>query len=160
MNHHPDSLFYFIFVFLLLLLIIPLVYISNDIPLPSYPSTTPPPHHPTSTPFPYPFLYEGAPSPTYPLPPYYYSIPLCWGIKPPQDQGPPLPLLSDKAILCYICVWSHESLPVHFLVSGLVSGSTGLASQCSSYGIAIPLHSFGPTASFPMGFLSSVDGWL
>ena len=118
----------------------------------------------THPPLPPPIIPPPLPSPTHyvmrVLPPHHSSIPLCWGIEPPQDQGPPLPLLSDKAILCYICIWSHESLPIHFLVSGLVSGSTGLASQCSSYGIAIPLHSFGPTASFPMGFLSSVDGWL
>ena len=122
----------------------------------------------THPPLPPPIIPHPLPSPTLsfmrvlPHPPTlsHPTTILCWGIKPPQDQGPPLPLLSDKAILCYICVWSHESLPVHFLVSGLVSGSTGLASQCSSYGIAIPLHSFGPTASFPMGFLSSVDGWL
>jgi hypothetical protein len=47
------------------------------------------------------------------------------GIKPPQDQGPLLLLTSDKAILCYIFIWSHGSLPVHALVGGLVCGSTG-----------------------------------
>jgi hypothetical protein len=41
------------------------------------------------------------------------------------DQGPPLPLLSDKAILCYIYILSHGSLQVHSLVGGLVSGRTG-----------------------------------
>ena len=30
--------------------------------------------------------------------PLYRLLP--WGTKPPQDQGPPLPLISDKAILC------------------------------------------------------------
>jgi hypothetical protein len=30
-------------------------------------------------------------------------IPLHWGIKPSQDQGPLLPLKTEKAILCYIC---------------------------------------------------------
>jgi hypothetical protein len=40
----------------------------------------------------------------------------CCGIKPPQDKGLPLPLLSGKAILCYIYIWSHGSLQVHSLV--------------------------------------------
>jgi hypothetical protein len=61
--------------------------------------------------------------------PHHSSIPLCWGIKSPQDQGPPLPLLSGKAILCYICIWSHGSLPVYSLVGGLVPGSTRLSGQ-------------------------------
>jgi hypothetical protein len=30
-----------------------------------------------------------------------------WGIKASQDQGPLLPLRSDKDILCYVCGWSH-----------------------------------------------------
>ena len=37
---------------------------------------------------------------------------------------PPLPL-SNKAILCYICIWSPGSLHVYSLVDGLVPGSTG-----------------------------------
>ena len=41
---------------------------------------------------------------------------LHWGIEPAQDQGPLLPLMSNKAILCYICGWSHESLQVYSLV--------------------------------------------
>jgi hypothetical protein len=62
--------------------------------------------------FPLPCFNEGAPllweflksnphyplqPPTYPLPPCCPSIPLHWGIKPSQDQGPPLPLMPDKA---------------------------------------------------------------
>ena len=35
------------------------------------------------------------------------------GVKPPWDQGSPIPLMSDKAILCYLCIWSNGSLPVH-----------------------------------------------
>jgi hypothetical protein len=72
-------------------------------------------------PYPSPWLYEGAPPPTHPL----SNIPLPWGIQPPQDQGPPLPLISDKAILCYICGWSHRPLHVYSLVGGLVPGSSG-----------------------------------
>lgn len=38
-------------------------------------------------------LYEGSPPPTHPLLPHCSSIPLCWGIKPPQEKGPPFPLM-------------------------------------------------------------------
>ena len=37
---------------------------------------------------------------------------------------PPLPLMSDKAILCHICIWSHGYLHVYSLVGGLVFGSS------------------------------------
>jgi hypothetical protein len=47
------------------------------------------------------------------------------GIKPSQDQGSLLPLISDKAILCYMCCWSHGSLHVYSLVCGLVPGDSG-----------------------------------
>jgi len=33
--------------------------------------------------------------------------------------------MPDKAILCYICSWSHGLLHVHSLVGGLVPGSSG-----------------------------------
>ena len=39
-----------------------------------------------------------------------------------------LPLMSDKAILCYICIWSLGSLHVYSLVGGLVPGSSGESS--------------------------------
>ena len=58
-------------------------------------------------------------SPTLPLPLPGSGIPLHWGIKPLQDQGP-LPLMCDKAIVCYICIWSH----VYSLVGALVPGSS------------------------------------
>jgi hypothetical protein len=64
------------------------------------------------------------PPPTHPFPPHRTNILLYWGIKPPQDQGPPLPLMRDKAILCCICSWSHGSLHVYSLVGGLVPGSS------------------------------------
>jgi hypothetical protein len=34
-------------------------------------------------------------------------------------------LMSSKAMLWYTCIWSHGFLPVHSLVGGLVSWSTG-----------------------------------
>jgi hypothetical protein len=53
------------------------------------------------------------------------GIPLYWGIEPSQDQGPLLSLMTNKAILCYICSWSYGSLHVYSLVGGLVPGSSG-----------------------------------
>jgi hypothetical protein len=41
--------------------------------------------------------------------------------KSSQDQGPLLPLMPYKAILCCICGWSHA----YSLVGGLVPGSSG-----------------------------------
>jgi hypothetical protein len=49
--------------------------------------------------------------PNHPLLPQCPSIPLYWVIEPPQDQGAPLPLMSDKAVLCYIYIWSHGFPP-------------------------------------------------
>jgi hypothetical protein len=60
----------------------------------------------------------------FPLPPLHPRIPSQWGIDPSQGQGPLLPLIPDKAILCYICCWSHGSLYVYYLVGGLVSGNS------------------------------------
>jgi hypothetical protein len=57
-----------------------------------------------------PFASEVTPQPIHPLPPHYSSIPLCCSIHLTQGQGPPLPLMSDKAIFCYICIWNHEQL--------------------------------------------------
>jgi hypothetical protein len=63
-----------------------------------------------------------------PLPPPCPQIPLQWGIKSLQDQGPLLPLMPNKAVLCYICGWSHGFLHVHSSVGGLVPGSSGAGS--------------------------------
>lgn len=100
---------------------------------------------------PSPCLYEGAPPPTHQ--PYCYSIPLLWDIKPPQDQGLPLPLMSGKANLWYICIWSHGSIPVH---SGLVLGRTGQSGQPTLFFLwgCKPLSSSWP------GSPSSVWWWL
>jgi hypothetical protein len=67
------------------------IYISNVIPFPGFP-----PASPLSYP-PLPCFYEGAPPPNFPLLPHCPSIPLHWGIEPSQDQGPPFPLMPDKA---------------------------------------------------------------
>ena len=78
-----------------------------------------PPSHPPS-----PCFYEGAPQPTHLLPPPSLGILLHWGIKPSQNHGSVLPLMPDKAILCYICGCSHGFLHVYSLVGGLVPGSS------------------------------------
>jgi len=62
--------------------------------------------------------------PTHSLPLPHPGIPLHYSIAPSQDQGPLLPLMPDKAILHYICSWSHGSLHVYSLVGGLVPGSS------------------------------------
>ena len=82
-------------------------------PFPVTPPQIPHPIPPLSPPL---CLYEGAPPPTHPLLPHHSSIPLCWGIKPPQDQGPSLLIMSDKANLCRILIWTHGSLHVNSLL--------------------------------------------
>jgi hypothetical protein len=37
--------------------------------------------------------------------------------------------MSHKAILCYICSWSHGSLQVYSLVGGLVPGNSGVGGE-------------------------------
>ena len=119
----PFKRWFFIFLFCFVffccccccfLLTIPFVYISNDITLSGYTSTRPPSHNlRLLSPL---CLYEGAPLPIYPLLSHPSSIPLRWSITPPQDQGLPLPLMSDKVIVSYSSVWSHGSFPVYSLV--------------------------------------------
>jgi hypothetical protein len=47
------------------------------------------------------------------------------GIELSQDQKPLLPLMSNKAIFCYKCSWSHGSLHMYSLVGSLIPGSFG-----------------------------------
>ena len=98
-----------IFFFFLFLLDIFFIYISNVIHFHSFSSKN---------------SLSPPPSPGSPNHPHNHSpgIPLHWGIKPSQDQGPLLPLMTNKAILCYICSWSHGSLHVYSLVGDLVPG--------------------------------------
>jgi hypothetical protein len=89
------------------------IYILNVIPISRNPIFLPPS----------PCFYEGVPPTTYPLLPSSSGIPLHWGIEPSQDQGPLLPLMPNKAILCYICSWSHGTLHVYSFVGGFVPRS-------------------------------------
>jgi hypothetical protein len=72
-------------------------------------------------------------------------------------------LMSDKAILFYLCIWSHGSLPVHSLVGGLVPGSTAWSDQLMLFflwGYNPPqlLQSF---CHLPhQGSWTQSDGWL
>jgi hypothetical protein len=103
------------------LLAIFFIYISNVIPFPGLLSPRNPLSHPSS-----PCLYKGVPLPIHPLQPHPNPIsPYTWGIKTSQDQGPLLPLMPNKANLCYKCGWSHGSLHVYSLLGGLVPGSYG-----------------------------------
>ena len=86
-------------------------FISNVKPFPGFPSKNPLCHPP----FPC--------SPNHSLLLLCLGIPLHWGIEPSQDQGPLLPFMPNKAILCYIFGWSHGSLHVYSLVGGLVPRS-------------------------------------
>ena len=88
------SLFYFVCFFLDIFF----TYISNVIP------------------------FSGFCSPTHPLPLPSSGVPLHSGIKLSQDQGPVLPLMTNKAILCCICSWSHGFLHVYSLVGSLIPG--------------------------------------
>ena len=76
------------------------------------------------------------------------GIPLHWSIKPSQDQWPLLSLISEKAILCYIFLWSHGSLHVYSLIGSLVPGSSG--GYKLVYIITVP----------PMGLQTSSVPWV
>jgi hypothetical protein len=128
-------------------------YPSSRLPLHNLPS-----HPSSSTSL---CLYKGAPPLTHLLPPHHNSIPLCWSIKPLQDQGPSLPLMSDKIILCYIYSWSYWSLQVYsdwwfslreLWVVQLVDIVLPMGLQSPSGSSVFPL-------ALPLGFLDSVF-WL
>ena len=83
---------------------------------------------PPETPYPIspiPASIRVCPPTIHPLLPPHPHIPLHWGIKPSQNQGPLLPLMPDKAILCCIYSWSHGSHHVYSSVGGSDPESTG-----------------------------------
>jgi hypothetical protein len=75
------------------------------------------PLHNSPTLYPLLLLLWGC-SPTYPLPPHHFDIPLHWGIKPSQDQWLLLPLmpyhplfhiqLEPSVPLCILCGWGFS----------------------------------------------------
>jgi hypothetical protein len=127
------------------ILVIFFIYIPNVISFPGFPSKN---------------LLSHPPSPCSPNHPFLLlcpGIPLYWGIKPSQDQGPLHLLMPNKTILCYIltyCSWSLECLHVYPLVSGLVPGSsegTGWFILLFLLGAACSFSSFGPLSSSSTG---------
>ena len=101
-------------------------------------------------------LSDSSPSPTHTSLPHCSGIPLLMGIKSPWDKGKLLPLLSGKAILCYIFIWSHGSLHVHSLAGDVDFERTGWSSHpilFFQWGCNAPLlHSSNPCASCPTRF--------
>jgi hypothetical protein len=108
-THTHTHIYVYVYIYIHYFLIGYFIYLHFKCYLPSrFPLHKPP------IPSPFPCFYEGAPSSTCPLLPPHPYISLCWGIKLSQDQGLPLPLIADKAILCYTRSWSHGSLYVYF----------------------------------------------
>jgi hypothetical protein len=132
------------------------IYISNVIPFPIFPPSLPERNIQTNQPS--PCFYEGVPPPSHP--PYSLPlIPLQWGHLSSLQVGPLLPLMPNKAFLCYICSCSH----VCSLVDGLVPGSSGVSGWlifCSSYEVATPFSFFSPFSNSSIGdptLCSNVD---
>jgi hypothetical protein len=156
-KHYPVSHKTLVFTFLLVILF---TYSSTVIPCPSFPSKQ-------SLSQALPCFYEGAPPPIYPLPPHNPSILPHWGIKPLQDQGPPLPFMSDKTILC-ICMQLEPWVPPCVLFGWWVShcelwvgGRLVGWHCCSSYEVAKPFSSFSTSSnSLHWGPCAKSDGWL
>jgi hypothetical protein len=134
------------------LLIIPFIYMTYDIPLPSYPSTNPPSHI--------------CPSPS-PLPE--------WGCSPTHPNSPAPPLqhlptlghqtsLGPRGLLSRCCqarpssaTFVYGAMDPSRYTPWLVVQTTGeLGGQArlfsSPNGVAIPLHSSSPSASSPTWF--------
>jgi hypothetical protein len=130
--------FCFLIICLFIYLFIYFLYISNVIPFSWFPSKCHLSHPPSPC------------SPTHPLLLPCPGIHLHWGIEPSQNLGPLFSLMSDKAILCSICYWSHRFLHVYSLVGGLFprsSGGTGWSYCCSSYGDANSFSNLGTFSS-------------
>ena len=106
------------FFFFFSLLDIFFIYISNVFPFPGVPFRNPLSDPPSSC------LYEGASPTTHRLLLSHPGIPLHWGIKHPQAQGPLLQLISNKPIHCHIRGQSHGYLHVYSLVVGPVPSSS------------------------------------
>jgi hypothetical protein len=109
-----------------------------------------------------PLSHSSSPcSPTHPLLLPCPGIPLHWGIRPSQDQRPLLPLMSNKAILCYIWRWSHGFLHVYYLFHGLVPGSSGGLFCSYSFSFYRTPSAQGPFSSSSIGdiVLSPMVSW-
>lgn len=81
------------------------------------------------------------------------------GMETWQDQDP---LTPNKSVLCYICDWSHRSIPVDNLDGGLVPRTfeEGFPYCCFSYGVTKPFISFSHHSKASSGdpIFSSIGG--
>ena len=133
-------------------------FFSNVFPFPGLPFGDPLFHSPSLC------LYEGAPPPTHPLSSSHPGIPLHQGVEHPQAQGPLLPLMSNKDILCHIHMWPAPWVPpcVFF---GWWSSPRELRGVCPvdtvapSMGLQTPLAPSVPSPSPPSGTPTTVQ-WL
>jgi hypothetical protein len=89
-------------------------------------------------------------------------IPLHWGIEPSKDQGPLLPLMLEKAILSYMCGWSHGNSLIGGLVPGISSRGRALVVwYCwSSYGLQTPSAPSVLSLTLLLGNRAQSNGWL
>lgn len=136
------STFYF-------LLIISVVYISNDIPLPGYPSEIP---CIPSTLYFLPFcLYEGA-SPTTPSCPKVPASSYAGASNLQSTKGLPTHWCQIRpSCVTYVCRAMASSMYTY--VGGLVPRvlSSPVSWYCSSFGVAIPFSFFRPSQLFRWG---------
>jgi hypothetical protein len=114
------------------------------------------------SPSPPPCFYEGAPTHsclTALAFPYTGESRLHW-----TKGVPPYPLMPDKAIVCYISSWSHESLHVYSLLGGLVPESSGESGWLIMFFFLWGCKHLQLLQSFPLllhcGLLAQSNGWL
>jgi len=81
------------------------------------------------------------------------------GIQPWKNQGLLLPLVPNKAILCYICSWSHRVVYANSLNGSLIPGNPGWLVLMFLWGLKAPRESSILSLTSPMGTLVSVQ-WL
>jgi len=97
---------------------------------------------------------------THPFPPPCPDIPLHWWVETWQGQGLLLPLVPNKAILYYICSWSHGFVHVYSLDGGLVPESTGWLILFFLW-VVNPFSPFSPFSNSSTGDPhSQFNGWL
>jgi len=109
-------IYQFKYVYFFLLEFLKFIYISNDIPFPSFLSINSLSH--------LPLPFWGC-SPMHPHTPsllFALTLPYTVGVESWQEQGLLHPLVPSMAILCYICNWSHRSVHLYFLNGDLVPG--------------------------------------
>jgi hypothetical protein len=105
-------------------------------------------------------FYEGAHPPTPSSLPWHSSA---LGYQAFTGPRPLLPLIPNRAILCYICGWSQGSLHVYTLVGSLVPESSGgvWVVDIVVLPMGLQTHSAPPVLSLtpPLGTLCLVQ-WL